>query len=349
VKLSIIIPVYNVDLYLIECLESVFNQDISECEIIAINDGSTDGSGNILDEYQQRYPDFIVIHQTNKGLSGARNTGIEKAHGDYIYFLDSDDYLLPDSIQLILYKIKENSCEIIGFNALIDNTKFFTCNILSESPMIGTNFFEDFYLKNTFYPIVNVWLYVYKLDFIRSNNLIFLEGFYHEDIHFSSICFCLTRSIIVFDIPILRYRLYREGSISATVCLKNLKDKSFINRYLNIFYITRNFNNPFFYNHLFHSYVFTIMQAVDNNHTMNRKEYFSLRDVNVMKKGILSEFEFKLWMLAIVNNKLMINYYRNSLPNYLRHVINIVLAYIYKCLMKIVVNKKLNKSVYIPR
>ena len=126
-KLTIIIPVYNVELYLTGCLDSVFSQDISECEIIAINDGSSDGSGSILDEFKSRYSDFIVIHQTNKGLSRARNTGIDNARGDYLYFLDSDDYLLSGSIRLMLNKINENHSEIIGFNAFIDDTKFFKC------------------------------------------------------------------------------------------------------------------------------------------------------------------------------------------------------------------------------
>lgn len=333
-KLSIIIPVYNVELYLIECLDSVFSQDISECEVIAIDDGSTDSSGSILDEYKCRHPDLILIHQINKGLCGARNVGIDIAKGDYIYFLDSDDYLLSDSIRLILDKINENYTEIIGFNAYINDKVFFTCKNLPELLLTGVNFFEEFYSKNYFYPIVNVWLYVYKTDFIRSNDLFFLEGLYHEDIHFSNICFCLARSIIVFDVPILYYRLQREGSISATVRLKNIQDKSYICRDLDKYYSKKNFYNSYFYNHLFQSYLFTIMQAVDNNHIKYRQKYFSWEDICVMKKGIMNEFDFKLWFLAIISNRFMIDYYRNLLSNKKRRAINILLTIIYIFTMK---------------
>ncbi len=333
-KLSIIIPVYNVELYLIECLDSVFSQDISECEVIAIDDGSTDSSGSILDKYKCRYPDLIVIHQTNKGLCGARNTGIDNAKGEYIYFLDSDDYLLSGSISLMLYKINENYSEIIGFNALINATKIFSCKKPSESSMTGVKFFEDFFLKNTFFPIVNVWLYVYRMDFIRRNNLRFLEGFYHEDIHFSNICFCLTCDIIVFDLPILCYRLQREGSISTTYRLKNIVDISYICRDLDRYYITQNFYNLYFYNQLFQSYIFTLTKAVDCEYTMYRDKYFSWKDIYVMRKGIMNEFEFKLWFLAIISNRFMINYYRNLLSNKKRRIINIFLNIIYIFTMK---------------
>lgn len=339
--LSIIIPVFNVEQYLQECLDSVFTQDISECEIIAINDGSTDGSGSILDEYANIHPYFIIVNQVNKGLSGARNTGIDNAKGEYLYFLDSDDFLLPDAISLILLKIKENKADIIGFNAKINNESLFVSfKSLSEKCQSGIDFFVDFYLKNDFYLFVHAPLYVYKKEFIDKNKLCFIEELYHEDIHFSMKTIYLTKSIIIFDIPIFSYRIQREGSISSTVRLKNLKDKSHINRDLDLFYVSRNFYNPFFYNLLFQSYVFTIMQAVDNNHTFNRKEYFSLKDMHVMKKGIMSEFDFKLWILAIINNKFMINYYRNKLPNYLRRVINVILIKLYNYLMKSGVDKR---------
>jgi glycosyltransferase involved in cell wall biosynthesis len=118
--LSIIIPVYNVEPYLAECLDSVFSQDnIAVCEVIIVNDGSTDGSVSIIERYQKKYPELIVVHQENKGLSGARNTGINCAKGDYLYFLDSDDFLLQDAVSNILNKIKETTAEIIGFNAKV--------------------------------------------------------------------------------------------------------------------------------------------------------------------------------------------------------------------------------------
>ena len=93
-KVSVIIPVYNVEKYLRECLDSVVNQTIKDIEIICVNDGSTDGSLDILNEYCSNDDRFVIINQENQGLSVARNNGLNSASGDYIAFIDSDDYLL---------------------------------------------------------------------------------------------------------------------------------------------------------------------------------------------------------------------------------------------------------------
>ena len=91
-KVSIIIPVYNVERYLRQCLDSAMNQTLRDIEIICVDDGSTDGSGRILDEYASVDSRFVIVHQANGGLSDARNSGITRATGDFIVFLDSDDF-----------------------------------------------------------------------------------------------------------------------------------------------------------------------------------------------------------------------------------------------------------------
>ena len=91
--ISVIIPVYNVEEYLHECVDSVINQTYKNLQIILVDDGSTDSSGKICDEYAENDKRITVVHQKNGGLSVARNTGLSNAHGDYVYFLDSDDYI----------------------------------------------------------------------------------------------------------------------------------------------------------------------------------------------------------------------------------------------------------------
>ena len=103
-KVSIVIPVYNVEKYLRECLDSVVNQSLRDIEIICINDGSTDNSFKILEEYKSKEIRLQVLSQKNGGQSKARNAGLEVATGEYIYFLDSDDYIKTDALE-ILYKI----------------------------------------------------------------------------------------------------------------------------------------------------------------------------------------------------------------------------------------------------
>ena len=114
-KVSVIIPVYNVEKYLSECLDSVINQTLKDIEIICINDGSTDASGAILDEYAKKDKRIKVFSQKNKGLSVTRNSGLQKSTGDLVYFLDSDDYISPYTLEyLINALIKDNSDIALG-------------------------------------------------------------------------------------------------------------------------------------------------------------------------------------------------------------------------------------------
>ena len=117
IKLSIIMPVYNVDLYLEDCLESLVNQDVTneDYEIICINDGSTDTSGEILKDYANKYNNIKVINKENGGVSSARNTGIDTAKGKYIWFVDSDDFVAKGCISYILKAIDKHSPDVIRF------------------------------------------------------------------------------------------------------------------------------------------------------------------------------------------------------------------------------------------
>lgn len=117
-QLSIIVPIYNVEKYLRKCVESLLLQDLSQngYEIILVNDGSTDDSGRIADEYAASYLNIHVIHQPNAGLSEARNTGIKDAHGEYIMFVDSDDYLEPNVLKGLVEKMTAEDLDVLRFN-----------------------------------------------------------------------------------------------------------------------------------------------------------------------------------------------------------------------------------------
>ena len=95
---SIVVPVYNVEAYLEKCLDSLVNQNFDNYEVIIVNDGSTDKSKEIAQRYENKYSNVVLIDQKNKGLGGARNTGIEAVKGEYILFVDSDDYIHPDTL-----------------------------------------------------------------------------------------------------------------------------------------------------------------------------------------------------------------------------------------------------------
>lgn len=114
-KVSIIIPVYNVEKYVGRCLESVMSQEnIDDLEIIVIDDGSTDNSGRICDDFAKKNLKFRVIHKSNQGISNARNLGLEIAKGEYIMFLDSDDYLEKGIVKNLLDEAIQKNADIVG-------------------------------------------------------------------------------------------------------------------------------------------------------------------------------------------------------------------------------------------
>lgn len=325
--LSIIIPVYNVEAYLAECLDSVYSQIVDGCEVIAVNDGSTDNSREILSEYKIKYPELIIIDQENRGLSGARNTGMTHACGKYLYFLDSDDYLLPNAIKNIIHSINDTDDDVIGFNALANGDNVYIPSFhVSDVPKTGIDFYVDFYTENGFYPYCNVPVYVYQKAFLDSQNLTFKVGLYHEDIHFSMYVFFFAKKMKGYNIPVFNYRQHRDGSICTNVKLKNLMDKSIICRELDIFYRAQKFQNVYFYNTIFHTYLYTILQGVNNGYYAQRKQFFNKEDIAIMKKGIMNKYELKLWILARVDTKLMVKYSENQINKYIRRLINLTFS-----------------------
>lgn len=124
-KVSIIIPVYNVEIYLTRCLDSCLQQDLSydEYEIIAINDGSTDNSLSILQDYADRYPNLKIVNQDNRKQGAARNRGIEIATGDYIWFVDSDDWLEPNVLNYLYQSAWGADISIIDSSFVVQNNK----------------------------------------------------------------------------------------------------------------------------------------------------------------------------------------------------------------------------------
>jgi len=146
-QLSIVVPIYNVEFYLPRCLDSLLRQglEVGEYEVVCVNDGSTDDSAKVLSDYAERYPDIIrVITQENQGLGCARNTGVDVARGEYVAFVDSDDYLIDDAYHYLCEHFLKDSPDVVHFDAcmmetdgktLIGNIPLFTPN----SKMIYTD------------------------------------------------------------------------------------------------------------------------------------------------------------------------------------------------------------------
>jgi glycosyltransferase involved in cell wall biosynthesis len=124
IKISVIVPVYNVEEYLSECLDSIQKQTYKNIEVILVNDGSNDNSGKICDTYSEKYENFKVIHKINEGVSIARNTGLAKATGDYCIFIDSDDYIDSSMIELLVNKAISDNADIVLCGICLVNTNF---------------------------------------------------------------------------------------------------------------------------------------------------------------------------------------------------------------------------------
>lgn len=139
-KISVVIPVYNVEDYLAKCVESVLAQDFQDYEVILVNDGSTDGSLKIAQEYERNHDKVRLISQQNKGLGGARNTGIENACGEYICFFDSDDYIAPNTLSVISKTIDEENSDIIVFDIEYVDEDGHTLSIQKVFPGDGCTF-----------------------------------------------------------------------------------------------------------------------------------------------------------------------------------------------------------------
>ena len=219
-KLSIVIPVYNVERYLGECMESILNQQHDGCEIILVDDGSTDRSGALCDEYKSE--NTSVIHKKNGGLSSARNAGLEVASGKYIAFLDSDDRLSNASIPLILKWTEETDADICFMDAVMfypdGRTKPLGDGIDLEQVRGKTK--EEVFLHLSTRPKYpgSACTKLYRREFLAEHRLRFPQDKrLSEDLGYVLDCMLAAEKYDCLDIPYYEYRQNREGSITTRV------------------------------------------------------------------------------------------------------------------------------------
>lgn len=217
-KLSYIVPVYKVEKYLEECIESILSQSMDDYEIILVDDGSPDACPEICDRYAEKYPEKIrVVHKKNGGLASARNAGLKVAKGDYIFFLDSDDYLASD-------RVKELYEKAVEFDADVLQTSYFSLNEENgEKNFAKTSFktqklhtHKDMERELCFVSskgrIVFVWRNLYKREFLQKHGIVFEEGLKMiEDGPFNMQAFSSAERFVAVDIPVLCYRVRNDS------------------------------------------------------------------------------------------------------------------------------------------
>ncbi len=223
-KYSFIVPIYNTEKYLNKCLDSILNQTYKNFEVIIINDGSPDNSINIIKDYQARYNNIIVIDEENGGLSVARNNGIKAATGNYLIFVDSDDYVELDLLENIEKEIED--VDVLRYQVIMesdDGTKKLECK---EDGFATTNGFDAFRYLGNYYFVEPAWCYAFKRSYFIDNNFYFKKGVYHED--FGLIPYVIYKARRVKSVSYLGYHyVIRKGSIMTTDDYKKTVKKAF--------------------------------------------------------------------------------------------------------------------------
>ncbi|MBQ8822673.1 MAG: glycosyltransferase [Lachnospiraceae bacterium] len=235
--MSIIVPVYNVEKYLATCLDSILTQNFNDFEVICIDDFSKDASRLILEQYEEKDERIKVYYNNiNKGLSATRNMGIYYAIGEYILFVDSDDYLIEDTLELLIAEADKLRVEVLSFDAetvyeLKGGQRY---NGIRENTYIGCisgveSFIEQY--DKADYKCA-VWHYLYKREFLLKKNLFFVENIYHEDNVFTFFMYMYTQKIAYMNKTIYVYRI-RENSITTdeSILVKRVKDLIYIYQY----------------------------------------------------------------------------------------------------------------------
>ena len=199
--ISVIVPIYNVEPYLGECLDSLCGQTLRNIEIIGVDDGSTDGSGALLDEYAAKDKRIIAVHQKNAGVSAARNAGMHLAKGEYLAFVDGDDWMDADFLQKLYTMAQEYGADIAAGGIMLyeDGKK--------NTPLVKYDKIQSACWENDVFALMNVpwhcyvWNKIYRREMLLENNIFFSEGKYFEDMYWTPLAlFSATKVVSVPDV-----------------------------------------------------------------------------------------------------------------------------------------------------
>ncbi len=292
-KISVIIPAYNVEEYIGTCIESLVNQTLKDIEIIIVNDGSKDNTGAVIESYREKYPDMIkAFHVENSGAAQARNFAIEEATGEYIGFVDSDDFVREDTYELLYNTAKEKDAQIVtsGYCRVgARSTKkmsFGNKNITAEE-VFDKNIFEQPLL---FDEVPYLWNKIFKADIIQNNNLRFQKELrIYEDLVFTYEAFLFADKISRVDECLYNYIVSRDTSLTYRFSEKRFDlisaSKILIDFYEKNGALTPEIKEALLYVILKHVYV------ILNRRTTNSEKKLKLKYCNLIFKFLNENFE----------------------------------------------------------
>ena len=224
-KLSIIIPVYNVEQYLHSCVQSVITQTYQDLQVILVNDGSTDSSGVLCDQLAQQDSRIQVVHKTNGGLSDARNAGLRVATGEYVAFLDSDDvYLLNDGLEQLMALAQAEQPDVLLFQAVDVYPHHQTARKAYDVDYMATHSGVEVFaqLVRTQSFNMSACFQLIRRELLEQHQIYFEKGLLSEDIDWSLRLWKYVQRVRAINLPMYGYQ-HREGSISTTYTIRNLR------------------------------------------------------------------------------------------------------------------------------
>lgn len=210
-KISVIIPVYNAKFFLQDCIQSLLSQTLQECEFIFVNDGSSDNSKEIIEEFQKQDNRIILINQENQGISGARNTGVEVSKGEYIGFLDNDDFVKEDMFEKLYLSAKEFDVDVVVSKTILGRDGKY---IIKNSIFPVNIVYNQYFIQSKIIPsllrvedLFAVWNKIYKRTLVISNYVRFPKGrVIEEDNMFNIQAFNKAEKVVFIDYSGYYYR-----------------------------------------------------------------------------------------------------------------------------------------------
>jgi len=287
-KLSIIVPVYNVESYIRSCVESLFMQglDDQEFEVILVNDGTQDNSFDKIKDFIQDHRNVVRIDQENQGLSGARNTGMKYATGQYVLFVDSDDLIVEGCLSKLLPIAIETSADLV----VSDFLKLSDDGILSYRPDLSreldykTKKGSELFLEDLDPSQNYVWRTLYRREFLEQNNLKFIHGICYEDMPFTPRCYLMANKCVRAYCDLY---LYRMGHSSITSTMNTKK-------------------------------AFDLNKVVESLWQLKDMDGLSSAERQRLKDNLFSTFSFELWCIS--HNKSVLDHRREIVKDLQKRV-----------------------------
>lgn len=291
-KFSVIIPVYNVESYLRDCLDSVLNQTFEDWEAICVNDGSTDHSELVLEAYAQKDARIHYVSKANGGTSTARNVGLRAAKGEYIVFLDGDDWLELNALQTLSDHLKGEEVLCFSGRRYFEETKQYhpADQLIEKQYASGMDYYNENALANRDFAFVCVVLRAYRKRFLIDHELFFDDDITYEDNLWVPITLYHAQTVRVISDALYVYRI-RQGSKMQEASLSRKKDMMKVANRLAAFFVPKTgFDKTTVYRAITHHYQGVLMNASK----LERKELYRLCDWHLYRKVSRTKLRHRL-------------------------------------------------------